>query len=51
MPAALSSPIDPAIGQLLRAARAQGRAGASVLPVLAVGRIRGRAAGFGTGWA
>jgi predicted transposase YbfD/YdcC len=35
MPAALSSPIDPAVGQLLRVARAQGRAGASVLPVLA----------------
>ena len=36
MPAALSSPIGPAIGQLLGVARAQGRAGASVLPVLAV---------------
>ncbi len=36
MPAALSSPIGAAIGQLLGVARAQGRAGASVLPVLAV---------------
>ncbi len=35
MPAALSSPIDPAVGQLLRVARSRGRAGASVLPVLA----------------
>jgi len=35
MPAALSSPIGPAIGQLLAVARAQGRAGGSVLPVLA----------------
>ena len=35
MPAALSSPIDPATGQLLAIARAQGRAGTSVLPVLA----------------
>ena len=35
MPAPLSSPIDPAVGQLLAVARAQGRAGTSVLPVLA----------------
>jgi len=35
MPAAPSSPIDPAIGQLLAAARALGRDGAGILPLLA----------------
>jgi predicted transposase YbfD/YdcC len=35
MPAAPSSPIDPAIGQLLAAARALGRNGAGILPLLA----------------
>jgi predicted transposase YbfD/YdcC len=36
MPAAPSSPIDPAVGQLLAAARAAGRAGSGILPLLAV---------------
>ena len=35
MPAAASSPIGPAIGQLLAAARALGRDGAGILPLLA----------------
>lgn len=35
MPAAPSSPIDPAVGQLLAAARALGRDGKGVLPLLA----------------
>lgn len=35
MPAALSSPIDPAVGQLLAAARALGRDGKGILPLLA----------------
>jgi predicted transposase YbfD/YdcC len=36
MPAAPSSPIDPAVGQLLAAARALGRDKAGILPLLAV---------------
>jgi predicted transposase YbfD/YdcC len=35
MPAAPSSPIDPAVGQLLAAARALGRDGKGILPLLA----------------